>query len=80
MHGNHPLLNLAIEGAVLETTDKVGNTWPSKGKSTTRIDPLMAAVMAVGWGVILRKRRGAVGLGAAKLEVGSLGKESPWLA
>lgn len=49
MHGNHPLLNIAIEGAVLETPDKVGNTWPSKGKSTTRIDPLMAAVMAVGW-------------------------------
>jgi phage terminase large subunit-like protein len=49
MHGNHPLLNIAIEGAVLETPDKVGNTYPSKGKSTTRIDPLMAAVMAVGW-------------------------------
>ena len=49
LHGNHPLMNLAIEGAVLDTPDKVGNTFPSKGKSTSRIDPLMAALMACGW-------------------------------
>jgi phage terminase large subunit-like protein len=49
LHGNHPLLNLAVEGAVLDTPDKVGNTFPSKGKSTSRIDPLMSTLMACGW-------------------------------
>ena len=49
LHGGHPLLNLAVEGAVLETPDKGGNTWPSKGKSLARIDPLIAAIMATGW-------------------------------
>jgi phage terminase large subunit-like protein len=48
-HGNHPLLNLAIEGCVLHTPDKVGNTFPSKEKSTKRIDPITAAIMACGW-------------------------------
>lgn len=48
-HGNNPVLDRAVEGAVLHPPDKAGNTYLSKGKSHTRIDPLVAAVMAVGF-------------------------------
>lgn len=48
-HGNHPMLDRAIEGAVLHSPDRAGNRYPSKDKSTSRIDPLIAAVMATGW-------------------------------
>jgi phage terminase large subunit-like protein len=48
-HGNHPLLTAAVDGAVLHTADRVGNRFPSKDKSISRIDPLISAVMAVGW-------------------------------
>ncbi len=48
-HGSHPMLDNAIDGAVLHTPDKVGNRYPSKDKSLSRIDPLIAAIMATGW-------------------------------
>ncbi len=48
-HGNHPLLNEAVDGAVLHSPDKAGNRYPSKEKSNSRIDPLVSAVMATGW-------------------------------
>ena len=48
-HGSHPLLDEAVNGAVLHRPDKAGNRYPSKEKSTSRIDPLISAIMAVGW-------------------------------
>jgi phage terminase large subunit-like protein len=48
-HGGHPLLDEAVNGAVLHKPDKAGNRYPSKEKSTSRIDPLVSAVMATGW-------------------------------
>lgn len=46
-HGSHPLLNMAAAGA-LATKDPAGNRKLDKAKTTARIDPLVAAVMAVG--------------------------------
>lgn len=48
-HGNHPMLDAAIDGVKLSDPDKVGNRFPVKAKSNARIDALIAAVMAVGW-------------------------------
>lgn len=48
-HGGHPLLDVAANQAKLHTRDKAGNTYPAKGKSVGRIDPIVAAVMAVGF-------------------------------
>ncbi len=48
-HGDNPVLDRAIEGAVTHPPDKAGNTYLSKGKSHSRIDPLVAGVMAVGF-------------------------------
>lgn len=46
-HGNHPLLNMAAANAIA-VSDPAGNRKLDKAKSTLRIDPLVAAVMAVG--------------------------------
>jgi phage terminase large subunit-like protein len=48
-HGDNPMLNRAVEGAQLRPPDDVGNTCLTKSKSVTRIDPLQASVMAVGY-------------------------------
>jgi phage terminase large subunit-like protein len=48
-HGHNPVLDRAVEGAVLHRPDKAGNTYPAKSDSKTRIDPLVAQVMAVGF-------------------------------
>lgn len=48
-HGDNPALNRAQEGAQTRPPDDRGNTAVSKGKSVTRIDPLVSAVMAVGF-------------------------------
>lgn len=48
-HGHHPVLDLAVEGCVLKSADAVGNRYPSKDKSLSRIDPIVAAIMANGW-------------------------------
>jgi phage terminase large subunit-like protein len=48
-HGDNPVLTRAVEGAQLRPPDDVGNTCLTKSKSVTRIDPLQAAVMAVGF-------------------------------
>ncbi len=45
-HGGHPLLNLAASNAIA-VTDPAGSTKLDKSKSTQKIDPLVAAVMAV---------------------------------
>jgi phage terminase large subunit-like protein len=47
-HGNHPVLDAAVEGCVLRQ-DAVGNRWPAKDKSISRIDALVSAIMANGW-------------------------------
>lgn len=44
-HGNHPLLNLAASNAIV-VSDPAGSIKIDKNKSTQRIDPLVAAVMA----------------------------------
>ena len=44
-HGNHPLLNLAASNAIA-ISDPTGARKIDKSKSTQRIDPLIAAVMA----------------------------------
>lgn len=44
-HGSHPLLNAAAAAAIAEM-DPAGNIKLAKHKSSTRIDPLVAAVMA----------------------------------
>lgn len=48
-HGSNPILDNAIEGHELSRPDKAGNQHPEKGKSTSRIDLLVATIMAVGW-------------------------------
>lgn len=48
-HGNHPVLDKAVEGCVLSKPDKAGNAHPAKDKSISRIDPIIAAIMANGW-------------------------------
>jgi phage terminase large subunit-like protein len=45
-HGSHPLLNLAASNAIA-VSDPAGNRKLDKSKATQRIDPLVAAVMAV---------------------------------
>lgn len=45
-HGGHPLLNASV-GAAIAVSDPSGNRKLEKSKSTRRIDPLVAAVMAV---------------------------------
>ena len=45
-HGGHPLMNLAASNAI-RIQDPSGNSKIDKSKSTQRIDPLIAAVMAV---------------------------------
>jgi len=45
-HGSHPLLNLAASNAIA-VRDPAGSTKLDKTKSSQRIDPLVAAVMAV---------------------------------
>jgi phage terminase large subunit-like protein len=49
VHGNHPLLDAAVEGCVLTRPDRAGNRYPAKDKSLSRIDPLIAAIMASNW-------------------------------
>jgi phage terminase large subunit-like protein len=46
-HGAHPLLNMAAANAIA-LKDAAGNRKLDKAKSTQRIDPLVAAVMAAG--------------------------------
>jgi phage terminase large subunit-like protein len=46
-HGSHPLLNMAAANAIA-ITDPARNRKLDKSKSTQRIDPLVAAVMATG--------------------------------
>lgn len=46
-HGAHPLLNMAAANAVA-VSDPAGNRKLDKAKTTQRIDPIVAAVMAVG--------------------------------
>lgn len=48
-HGNHPMLDAAVEGCVLTSPDQAGNRHPGKDKSFSRIDPLISAVMATNW-------------------------------
>lgn len=48
-HGNHPMLDAAVEGCVLTRPDRAGNRYPAKDKSLSRIDPLIAAIMASNW-------------------------------
>lgn len=45
-HGNHPLLTLGASNAIV-VKNPVGDQKMDKSKSTNRIDPLVAAVMAV---------------------------------
>lgn len=47
VHGNHPLLNMAASNAI-GVTDPAGNVKADKSMSSARIDPLVAAIMAVG--------------------------------
>jgi phage terminase large subunit-like protein len=47
MHGGHPVLRWAFANAVLEQ-DAAGNKKLTKAKSYGRIDPAVAAVMAIG--------------------------------
>lgn len=47
VHGGNPLLRWAVGNVVLDT-DAAGNRRPNKTKSTDRIDPAAAAIMAVG--------------------------------
>jgi phage terminase large subunit-like protein len=44
-HGGHPLLNMAAANAIA-VPDPAGNRKLDKSKSTSRIDPLVAALMA----------------------------------
>lgn len=44
-HGSHPLLNMAVANAI-SVMDPAGSTKLDKSKSTQRIDPLVALVMA----------------------------------
>lgn len=44
-HGGHPLLNMAAANAVVHQ-DPAGNKKPEKAKSSARIDPLVAMIMA----------------------------------
>jgi phage terminase large subunit-like protein len=46
-HGAHPLLNMAASNAIA-VKDAAGNRKLDKAKSTQRIDPIVAAVMAAG--------------------------------
>jgi phage terminase large subunit-like protein len=46
-HGGHPLLNMAAANAIV-VRDGANNRKIDKSKTTQRIDPLVAAVMAVG--------------------------------
>lgn len=48
-HGSHPMLDRAIESAELRVRDDVGNAALSKKHSKSRIDALIAGVMAVGY-------------------------------
>jgi phage terminase large subunit-like protein len=48
-HGHNPVLDRAVEGAVLEKPDTNGNTKFSKAASKNRIDPLVGHVMSVGF-------------------------------
>jgi phage terminase large subunit-like protein len=45
-HGSHPLLNMAVANAI-SVVDPAGSAKLDKSKSTQRIDPLVALVMAV---------------------------------
>ncbi len=47
VHGGNPLLRWAVGNVVLDT-DAAGNRRPNKSKSTDRIDPAVASIMAVG--------------------------------
>jgi phage terminase large subunit-like protein len=47
-HGGHPLLNMAAANAVV-IRDPANNRKIDKSKTTQRIDPLVAAVMSVGY-------------------------------
>lgn len=46
-HGGHPVLNWAAGNVMIEQ-DAAGNIKPSKKKSSERIDPIVALVMALG--------------------------------
>jgi phage terminase large subunit-like protein len=46
-HGSHALLNMAAANCIV-VKDPSGNRKPEKAKSTQRIDPLVAAIMAAG--------------------------------
>ncbi len=47
IHGNHPILNRHARVVAVET-DPAGNIKPTKGKSTERIDGIVALVEAIG--------------------------------
>jgi phage terminase large subunit-like protein len=46
-HGDNPILNRAIEGAQLAPPNRDGLTYVTKAHSLSRIDPAVAAIMAV---------------------------------
>jgi phage terminase large subunit-like protein len=46
-HGGHPLLSMCVAHTVV-VIDDAGNRKPSKRKSTTKIDGLVALLMAIG--------------------------------
>lgn len=46
-HNNNPLVNWCAGNVVIDT-DKYENIFPHKTKSTTRIDPIVALIMAIG--------------------------------
>jgi phage terminase large subunit-like protein len=46
-HGNHPVLNACIAGAVIEQ-DAQGNRKVNRKRSTARVDGLIALAMAIG--------------------------------
>jgi phage terminase large subunit-like protein len=48
-HGDNPILTRAVDGAQASNPNDKGESYISKSKSHTRVDPLVAAVMAVGY-------------------------------
>jgi phage terminase large subunit-like protein len=62
-HGDNPVMQWAASNCVAEQ-DPAGNTKVSKRKSTEKVDPIIASLMAIG--------RASVGVGVSKYESGDL--------
>jgi phage terminase large subunit-like protein len=58
-HGGNPLLRWCAANIAVEK-DSVGNLKPSKKKSTEKIDPLVAAIMALGIACLTKSDQGSV--------------------